>query len=67
MRQWQNTIKFKKENRESNVDEVDEVYKKEILDTRITVSGLIENSRLINFSDLKEANKNSKNKSVNNK
>ncbi len=57
MQQWNNAKKTVKSKNSINTIKMADLYKKEILDTRITVSKLARNSRISNFSNLKVTNK----------
>lgn len=57
MKQWNNTKKIVKSKNNIKDTKIADVYKKEILDTRITVSELARDSRISNFSNLKIPNK----------
>jgi len=52
---WKGKPKHKKIKRDSMTKNIRDVYKEEILDTRITVSGIISESRMIDFLNLKKA------------
>ena len=51
---WKGKPKHKKSKRDSMTKNIRDVYKEEILDTRITVSGIISESRMIDFLNFKK-------------
>jgi len=57
MKQWKDTIKITEAKERVRFNEIVDIYKKEILDTRITVSDLVRNSRVENLPNLKINNK----------
>ena len=59
MKQWKDTIKITEPKEEVRFNEIVDIYKKEILDTRIIVSDLVRNSRVEDSSCSRINNKDS--------
>lgn len=60
MKHWRNIQKIEDSENDIEKSNLVDVYKKEILDTRVIVSKLLEKSRLINFPNLRREKDNSK-------
>lgn len=60
MKHWCSSIKIESSDRELKKVDLVDIYKKEILDTRITVSELLKKTKLINFAKLKKGKSNLK-------